>query len=327
MRRRDLIVLLGGSAAAWPLAVRAQQTATPVIGFLSSASASLYAGPLHAFHEGLRETGYAEGRNVVIEYRWAEGNYNRLPALAADLVQRQVTVIATTSTPAALVAKAATTAIPIVFTTGGDPVGLGLVTSLSRPNGNVTGASQLNAEVGPKRLELMHELFPTVTIVVLLINPTSPVVAETISKDMQAAARTLGLQLHVLQAKNEHEIDEAFAKSVQLGAGALVFGGDAFFNSRSEQLGALTLRYGIPTIYQYREFTTAGGLISYGGSVVEVYRQAGVYTGRILGGEKPANLPVVLATKIELVINLKTAKTLGITIPQSILSRADEVIE
>ena len=326
MRRREFLGLLGGAAAAWPLAARAEQPAMPVIGFLNSASPALYAGPVRAFCQGLGETGYVEGRNVTIEYRWADGQYDRLPALVAGLVGRQVTVMAATSTPAALAAKAAAITIPIVFTTASDPVQLGLVASLSRPSGNVTGVTQMTVEVGPKRLELAHELVPAATTIALLVNPSSPI-AETLSRDMQAAARTLGLQMHILQARNERDIDDAFATSIQLRAGMLLIGPDVFFNSRSEQLGALTLRHAMPTIYQYREFAAAGGLMSYGGSLIDAYRQAGVYTGRILRGDKPADLPVQQATKVELIINLKTAKTLGLTIPPSLLARADEVIE
>jgi putative tryptophan/tyrosine transport system substrate-binding protein len=326
MRRRNFIAMIGGAAATWPLAARAQQTAMPVIGFLNSASPSTYADPLHAFLEGLGETGYVNGRNVVIEYRWAEGKYDRLPAFLADLVRRHVAVIAATSTPAALAAKAATSTIPIVFTTASDPVEIGLIASLSRPSGNVTGATQMTVEVGPKRLELAHALVPAASIIALLVNPASPV-AEALVTDMQAAARTLGLQMPVLRASNEREIDDAFTASMQLGAGALVIASDAYFNSRDGQLGALTLRHAVPTIYQYREFAAAGGLMSYGGSLTDTYHQAGVYTGRILKGDKPADLPIVRATKIELIVNLSTAKALGITLPQSILIRADEVIE
>jgi putative ABC transport system substrate-binding protein len=279
-----------------------------------------------AFRQGLRETGYDEGRNVAIEYRWAEGQYDRLPAMAADLIHRQVSVIAAVTTPAALAAKAATATIPIVFTTISDPVQIGLVASLSRPGGNVTGVTQLNVEVGPKLLELLHEVVPTATIMALLVNPGNPN-AETTKRDLQAAARTLGLQLHVLNASNEGDFDAVFARLRQLRAGGLVIGGDVFFTGRSEQLAALTLRHAVPSIYQPRAFVAAGGLMTYGAIATEAYRQVGVYTGRILKGEKPTDLPVQQATKVELIINLKTAQTLGLTFPLSLLGRADEVIE
>jgi len=320
------VTLVGSGAVAWPLVARAQQPTTPVIGFLNSASPKSYAMALAAFLRGLKEAGYIDGQNVKIDYRWADGQYDRLSAMAADLVRRQVAVIAATSTPAALVARKATTTIPVVFTTANDPVQLGLVDHLSRPGGNVTGATQLTAEVGPKRLELAHELLPAATIMGLLVNPTSPV-GERITSDMQAAARTLRLQIHVLRASNEHEIEDAFATAANFGVGALVIASDPYFSTHDEQLGALTLRYKVPSFYQYDEFTAAGGLVSYGGSLTDAYHQAGVYTGRILDGDKPANLPVVQATQIKLVINLKTAEALGLTIPPSILDRADEVIE
>jgi putative tryptophan/tyrosine transport system substrate-binding protein len=299
----------------------------PVIGFLNAASAQSYALPLAAFLRGLGEAGYVDGRNVTIEYRWAEGQNDRLPALAADLVDSQVAVIAATSTPAALAAKAATTTIPIVFEVGGDPVRLGLVSSLNRPGGNVTGVTQLNVEVAPKRLQLLHELLPTATVMALLINPANPTVAEPQLNEMLSAARTLGLELYVLNASTERDFDEVFAKLSQVRAGGLVIEADPFFISRNDQLAALTVRHAMPAIFQFREFAAAGGLMSYGGSLTDSYRLAGVYTGRVLKGDKPADLPVQQATKIELLINLKAAKALGITVPLTRLGRADEVIE
>jgi len=325
MRRRDFIKGIAGSAAAWPRAAQAQQAEIPVVGFLNGGSPDGYAPMVAAFHQGLMDTGYVEAQSVRIEHRWADGQYDRLPAMAADLVHRQVAVIVTNS-PGMLAAKAATTTIPIVFTTSGDPVELGFVASLARPGRNITGVTQLNVEVAPKRLELMHELVPTATIMAVLLNPTYPS-AETQSKGMQAAARTLGLQLHILRASNERAIDDAFATLAQLRAGAFVISSDPFFNSRAEQFAALALRHAVPTIFQYREFAAAGGLMSYGGSIIDSYRQAGVYTGRILKGEKPADLPVQQSTKVELIINLKTAKALGLTVPITLLGRADEVIE
>jgi len=327
MQRRQFITLMGGAAAGWPLAARAQQPTMPVIGFMNVASAEGYARHLSAFLKGLGEVGYVDGQNVTIEYRWAEGQNDQLPAIAADLVRRQVSVIAATTTPAALAAKAATTTIPIVFETGGDPIRLGLVSSLNRPGGNVTGATQTNVESAPKRLQLLHELVPTARVVGLLVNPTNPALAEPATKDVQAAAGALGLELHVLTASSERDFDAVFAKLTQLRAGGLVIGPDAFFSSRSEQLGALTVRHGVPTVYDKREFAVAGGLMYYGGDITDSYRLAGVYTGRILKGDKPADLPVQQVTKVEMIINLKTAKALGLNIPEPLIGRADEVIE
>jgi putative tryptophan/tyrosine transport system substrate-binding protein len=326
MRRREFIALVGSGVAGWPLAARAQQPAMPVVGFLNSGSPDGHAPFVAAFRQGLKETGYVEGQNVTIEYRWAEGQYDRLPSLAAELVQQKVTVIAATTTPAALAAKAATSTVPIVFNTGGDPIKLGLVASLRRPGSNVTGSTQLSVEVGPKRLELARELFPGATTVALLVNPANPL-AATVSKELQAVADTLGLRLHVLHANTEADFEAAFATAAQLRAAALVIGADPLFSSHAAQLGALALRHSVPAIYQYREFAAAGGLMSYGGYATDTYRLGGVYSGRILNGEKPADLPVQQVTKVELIINLKTAKSLGITVPLPLSGRADEVIE
>jgi putative tryptophan/tyrosine transport system substrate-binding protein len=320
--------MIGSAAAAWSVVARAQQLPMPVIGFVNVASPQSYSRQLAAFLKGLSETGYVDGHNVAIEYHWAEGRNDRLPAMVADLVHRQVAVIAATSTPAALAAKSATTTIPIVFETGGDPIGLGLVASLNRPGGNVTGVTQTNVEVAPKRLELLHELVPTATAIALLVNPANPALAEPTTKELKAAARTLGLELHVLNASTEREFDAGFAKLVQLGAGGLVIGPDPFFASRSEQLAALTVRHVVPAVFEGESFAAAGGLISYGGNVADSYHLAGIYTGRVLKGDKPADLPVQQATtRVELVINLKTASALGINVPNTIIGRADEVIE
>ena len=324
MRRRTFIAGLG-TAAVWPLTARSQQ-AMPVIGFLNGASPDGYALYAAAFRGGLKDSGYVEGQNVAIEYRWAEGHYDRLPDMTADLVRRQVSVIVA-NTPANLAAKNATYTIPIVFTTASDPVQIGLVPNLSRPGGNVTGVTQLNVEIGPKRLELAHELMPAATAVAFLVNPSDPSRAETLTKDAQAAAVPLGLRLHVLRAVTDAEIDAAFARFAQLKAGVLVIGADALFNGKSQLLAELSLRYAVPAIYQYNEFANAGGLMSYGGSIKESYRWAGVYAGRILKGEKPADLPVQQSTTVELIVNLKTAKALGITVPLSLLGRADQIIE
>jgi putative tryptophan/tyrosine transport system substrate-binding protein len=326
MNRRELIVLIGG-AAMLPVAARAQ--AAPVVGYLGSGSSErpLTVSSLAAFRRGLSETGYFEGRNVAIEYRWAEDHYDRLSGLAVDLARRQVAVIvALGALPIALAAKAATTTIPVVFGIGGDPVKLGLVTSLNRPDANLTGVTNLNTEVLPKRLELLHEVVPTATKIALLINPTNPA-AETQLRDAQGAALSLGVQIDVVSASSEHEIDAAFANLAQLHAGGLVIAGDGVFVRRSEQLAALALRHEIPAIFQFRDFAAAGGLMSYGGSSTDQARLAGVYTGRILKGEKPADLPVQQYTGVELIINLKTAKAFGLTVPLALLTRADEVIE
>jgi putative ABC transport system substrate-binding protein len=299
----------------------------PVIGFLNAASTQNYSRQLAAFLKGLGETGYVEGQNVTIEYRWAEGHNDRLPLFVADLVQRKVNVITATSTPAALAAKAATTTIPIVFETGGDPIKLGLVASLNRPGGNVTGVTQLTVGLAPKEMEVLHEMLPTARVMALLVNPADPALAETATKEMQAAALTLGLELHVLNASAERDFDAVFAKLIELRAGGLVIGGDALFTSRSEQLAALAAHHAVPAAYKGREFAAAGGLLSYGTDIADSYHLAGNYTGRILKGDKPANLPVQQATKVELIINLKTAKALGINVPNTIIGRADEVIE
>jgi putative ABC transport system substrate-binding protein len=328
MRRRKFIELMGGTAVGWPLAARAQQRPLPLIGFLSNASPDLYTTRLRAFRKGLKDQEYVEGQNVAIEYRWAGGQNNRLPVLAAELVHRPVDVIAAGGgTPAAVAAKTATATIPIVFAVSADPIKIGLVASLNRPGGNLTGITNLNLELGPKRLELLHELIPTATIIALLINPTSPSIAEDFLRALQPAASTLRLQLHVLQASTEQDFDRAFAALAQLRADALLIMPDVFFNSRIEQLAALSLRHLVPAIFEYRPFVAAGGLISYGSDETEYYRLVGIYAGRILKGEKPADLPVVQSTKVELLINLKTAKALGITVPLALSGRADEVIE
>jgi putative tryptophan/tyrosine transport system substrate-binding protein len=327
MKRREFIIFASGAAIGWPLAARSQQPTMPVLGFLNVESAQGYAGPLAAFLKGLGETGFVEGRNVAIEYRWAEGHVERLPEMAADLVRKQVTVIAATSTPAAIAAKAATTTIPIVFESATDPIRLGLVPSLNHPGGNVTGATQTNAEVAPKRLELMHELIPAAKVFGLLVNSADPALADDQVRDFQAAARTLGVELHMLYAHNDDELEKAFVEFSQLRAGGLVITTDPFFTSRPLQLATLTARYGVPAVSKGREFSAAGGLISYGSETAETFRLAGIYTGRILKGERPADLPVQQATKVELFINLKTAKMLGIAIPLPLSGRADEVFE
>ena len=330
MKRREFIRLVGGAAALMlrPIAVRAQQPANPLMGWLSNASADVYTVRLGAFRQGLKQVGYIEGQNLDIEYRWAEGQNDRLPVLAAELVQRQVAVIAAAGgTPAALAAKAATQTIPIVFAVSVDPVVTGLVASLNQPGGNMTGITNLNVEVGPKRLELLRELLPAATKVALLFNPTNPSITDAFLRTLQPGARAIGLQLHVLHAASDRDFDPVFEKLVQLRVDALVISPDVFFNTRSEQLARLALRHRVPAIYQYRPFAAAGGLVSYGSDETEYYRLVGVYTGRILKGDKPGNLPVQQSTKVELIINLRTAKALGVTVPLSLLGRADEVIE
>jgi putative ABC transport system substrate-binding protein len=326
IRRREFITLLGGAAAAWPLAARAQQPARPVIGYLSSRTPESDVPMLAAIRQGLGAAGYVENKNVTIEYRFANGQYDQIPALAADLVRHRVAVMVAATGPSALAAKAATTTIPVVFSIAGNPVEDGLVASLNRPGGNVTGVSNLGADTGAKRWELLHELIPSAKIVALLINPNATS-AESEAKDAQVAADALGLQVHVLRASNERDFDTAFADLALLRADALVIGTDPFFTSQSERLAALSLRHAVPAIFRVRAFATSGGLMSYGGNITEAYRQVGAYTARILKGEKPADLPAQQVTKIELIINLKTAKTLGLTVPPSLLAIADEVIE
>jgi putative tryptophan/tyrosine transport system substrate-binding protein len=307
-------------------AARAQQP-MPVVGFLHPASPEPFGHIIDGFRRGLNDTGFVEGQNIAIEYRWAEGQYDRLPVLAAELVSRQVAVIATTGSPCAFAAKAATTTIPIVFEIGFDPVLVGLVASLNRPSGNLTGVTNLGVEVGAKQLGLLHELVPTATTIALLVNPTDRTLAETLLQEVLQAADKLGLQLNVLHASTERDFDTVFATLAQRRTGALVIGADSFFISRSKQLAALAVRYAIPASFYFREFVLAGGLMSYGGSFTDAHRLAAVYVGRILKGERPVDLPVLQPTKFELVINLKTAKALGLTIPPRLLAIADEVIE
>jgi putative ABC transport system substrate-binding protein len=325
MRRRELITLLGGAAVTWSFALRAQQKAMPAIGFLHFASPGPFALYVATFRQGLSETGYVEGENLAIEFRWAEGRYDRLPAMAAELVNLAVDVIVAAGPPSARAARNATSTIPIVFSSG-DPIGEGLVASLARPGGNITGVSVLTVELMAKRLELLSELVPQAKVIVLLVNPNNPN-TEPMIRDMQEAARTKGVELPILKARSESEIDAAFASLVQLQAGGLAVGSDPFFNSRREQLVALAARHVVPAIYEWREFAKTGGLISYGTSLAGIYRQDGIYAGKILNGAKPADLPVEQPTRFELVINLKTAKALDLTVPPSILARADEVIE
>jgi putative ABC transport system substrate-binding protein len=327
MRRRDFIKFVGGSAVTvWPIAAPAQLS-MPVVGFLNGASAAGYTKYLTEFRRGINSMGFVEGQNVVVEYRWADGHYERLPELAADLVRRQVAVIAATSTPAALAAKKATATIPIVFTTGSDPVELGLVTNIARPNANVTGATQITMELGPKRVELLHQLVPKATVVAIAVNPDNPAVAAVQVQHAQDATRALGLKLEVVQARNAEEFDKAVTDLPQRAGGLVIGAGDASFLSHSANLAAIAVRHKIPAIFHGRDFAAAGGLVSYGASVAESYLLAGVYTGRILRGEKPTDLPVQRSSKLEIYINLKTAKSLGISIPQGLMIAADEVFE
>ena len=328
MRRRDFIRAIAGSVLAWPLTSHAQQSAIPVIGYLGGETPERFATRLRAFREGLSAAGFDEGRNVTIEFRWANGQIDRLPALAADLVQRKVSVIATPgSGVAALAAKAATTSIPIVFETGLDPVAAGLVDGLSRPGGNLTGITSLNVTVVPKGLELLHELVPKAKSFAMFVNPTNPLNTNFNLKSLEESARARGLQLHVLSVSTEGDFDAAFAKLVQLQVEGLVFPADIIFNSRAQQLATMTLKHAVPAVHTVREFAMSGGLLSYGGDLRETHKQAGIYTGRVLKGEKPADLPVQQVTKVELVVNLRTAKALGINVPNTLIGRADEVIE
>jgi putative tryptophan/tyrosine transport system substrate-binding protein len=322
------MALVGGAAVAWPFAVRAQQPDLPVIGLLGSTSPAAYAIRMEAFRQGLKQAGYGEGRNVMIESRWAEGRYDRLPALAAELVARHVAVIAAAGgMPAALAAKAATSTIPIVIATSGDPTQAGLVASLNRPGGNVTGVTNQNADVGPKRLELLREFLPKAKIIAVLVNPANPTLSEQFTNGLKATARTLGMQLRTVQASVERDLDTAFATIVEMHADALVIGPDVFFNGKAEELAARTLSHALPAVYEYRPFAAAGGLVSYGASETEYYRLVGIQVGKILDGKKPADLPVQQSTKVELIINLKTAKELGIAVPLVLSGRADELIE
>jgi putative ABC transport system substrate-binding protein len=326
LNRRSFITLLSG-AAAWPLTARAQQTVIPVIGLLADLSAADFAPYVEAVHRGLKEIGYVEGQNLAIEYRWADGHHDRLLALALDLVRRRVDVIVAMSTPSSHAAKAATATIPIVFYAGTDPVASGFVASLNRPGGNLTGIFNANVRLVPKRLELLHEAVPAAGAIALLVNPANRALAEPAISQLQAVAPTLGIKLHVLNASADHEIEPAFDTLVKLQVGALVIGTDGLFVARVEKLGELTVRHAIPAIFHYRPFVASGGLMSYGGSLSELYASIGAYAGRILKGEKPADLPVQQSPKVELIINLRTARALGITMPLPLLGRADELIE
>jgi putative ABC transport system substrate-binding protein len=327
LKRREFITLLGGAVASWPLAARAQQAAMPVVGYLNLGSPESDASRLTGLRRGLSETSYIEGRNFVIEYRWAGNQADRLPALAAELVQLRVAVIVAAGLPPALAAKAATTSIPIVFGVGADPAQLGLVASLNRPGGNLTGFNAFTNELAAKGLALLHELVPSTAAIGVLVNPNNPAASEVTTRDVLAAAPVMGLKIEILKAGTDREIDAAFVRLIQARTEALLVGADLFFNSRIEQIVALAARHAIPTMYSYREFVVASGLISYGMSLVEQYRQVGLYTGRILKGERPADLPIIQPTKLALIINLKTAKSLGLQIPDKLLALADEVIE
>ena len=328
MRRREVLGVLGSVAAAWPLVARAQQpVAMPVIGYLGAESPAVFASRVRAFRQGLGEAGYVEGRNVAIEFRWAEGQHNRLPALAADLVGRPVTVIvAPGGAPAALAAKSVTTTIPIVFEMGADPLAIGLVETLKRPGANLTGVTSLNVQVTPKRLEILHEVVPAAAVIAVLLNPTSPTTGSQL-KNLQVAADALGVRLHILHASTQRDFAAVFETLAQVRPGGLVVASDTLFGTHAEQLAALTVRHAMPAIHQSRDFAVAGGLMSYAGSFVELHRQAGIQTGRVLKGDNPADLPVHQVTKVELIVNLKTTKALGLTMPLPLLGRADEVIE
>ena len=328
MRRREFIALVGGAAAGWPLAARAQRTALPVIGFLGSSLPDEYTIRLRAFRQGLKDEGCIEGQNIIVEYRWAEDQNSRLPPLAAELVRRQVKVIvAGGGSPSALAAKAATTTVPIVFATAVDPVAIGLVKSLDRPGGNLTGVTNMNVEMGPKRLELLRELLPKATTIAVLVNPSSRALAERFMQTLPPAARAFGIQLHVLNASTKKELDAVFAALAQHQAHALLICPDVFFNAQIQQFAALGIRHGVPVVYQYHPFVQAGGLLSYGSDETEYYRLVGIQAGKILKGEKPGDIPIEQPTKFELVINLKTAKQIGLTIPPNVLARADRVIK
>jgi putative ABC transport system substrate-binding protein len=325
--RRELLAALGGAAVAWPLAARAQGSAMPVVGYLGPGSAVSDAFRVTAFRQGLSEAGFVEGQNVTVDYRWAEEHYDRLPAMATALVNRHVAVLVATSTPAALAAKAATTTVPVIFETAADPVKLGFVASLNRPGGNVTGVTSLNQELAQKRLELLHELLPSVTSMALLVNPAVPATAGRVLRSSQTAAQALGLKLPIVHASTDRDFDAVFERLTELRVGALAIAPDTLFTAHSEQLARLTVRHRIPAVYEFREFAAAGGLMSYGSSETEYYRLVGAYAGRVLKGDKPADLPVQQSTKVELFLNLKTAKALGITVPLPLSGRADEIIE